>query len=416
MFAAESIFSLPFLLARIFRPTFLAVFQINNFELGALFSTYGIIALLSYVYGGAIADYYPPRKLMSAALVMTAAGGLVMGQYPGYITLQILYGFWGFSTIFLFWAAMIKATRNWGGEQHQGQAFGFLEGGRGMIAALIGAVGVFVFAQLLPEEVETVVLEERQNAFRSVIYFTSIMIAIIAVGIYLFLKTEEKETIIPQKSNQTSWSNIKKVVQYKSVWLLILIVLCAYVGYKVTDIVSLYAAEVMLFNEVNAAKVGSFQMYLRPIVCICIGFFADKSSSAVGLLFGFIVLLLGSVLFASGVVIAPLNGLFILSIIITGIGTYSLRALYFAAIQEGNIPYAVTGTAVGIISVVGYTPDIFMGPFMGYLLDNNPGIVGHQYVFALLATFALIGLIAAIVFFKTVSRNFKSTDGIYLSS
>ncbi|MGB2172326.1 MAG: hypothetical protein ACPH03_07755, partial [Flavobacteriaceae bacterium] len=73
-------------------------------------------------------------------------------------------------------------------------------------------------------------------------------------------------------------------------------------------------------------------------------------------------------------------------------------------------------TAVGIISVVGYTPDIFMGPFMGYLLDNNPGIVGHQYVFALLATFALIGLIAAIVFFKTVSRNFKSTDGIYLSS
>ncbi|MGB2405089.1 MAG: MFS transporter, partial [Flavobacteriaceae bacterium] len=63
MFAAESIFSLPFLLARIFRPTFLAVFQINNFELGALFSTYGIIALLSYVYGGAIADYYPPRKL-----------------------------------------------------------------------------------------------------------------------------------------------------------------------------------------------------------------------------------------------------------------------------------------------------------------------------------------------------------------
>ena len=57
-----------------------------------------------------------------------------------------MYGFWGFSTTFLFWAAMIKATRNWGGEQSQGKAFGFLEGGRGIIAATIGAdVPFFVF-------------------------------------------------------------------------------------------------------------------------------------------------------------------------------------------------------------------------------------------------------------------------------
>ena len=61
-------------------------------------------------------------------------------------------------------------------------------------------------------------------------------------------------------------------MQLPSVRLLILIVLCAYCGYKVTDILSLYAAEVMLFDEVDAAKVGSFQMYLRPLICISIGF------------------------------------------------------------------------------------------------------------------------------------------------
>ena len=125
MLAGEGIFLLPFLLARIFRPTFLAVFEISNFELGSLYSIYGVVALVSYLFGGAIADRFPPRKLMATALLMTAAGGLIMAQFPSFFALQLVYGYWGFSTIFLFWAAMIKATRNWGGLHQQGRAFGF---------------------------------------------------------------------------------------------------------------------------------------------------------------------------------------------------------------------------------------------------------------------------------------------------
>ena len=90
---------------------------------------------------------------------------------------------------------------------------------------------------------------------------------------------------------------------------------------------------------------------------------------------------------------------------ITGIGTYALRTLYYAAVKEGRIPYAITGTAVGIISVVGYTPDIFMGPVMGVLLDSSPGVTGHQHVFTLLAAFSLIGALAAYRFKKMTQRD-----------
>ena len=51
--AGESVFFLPFVLPRIFRPTFLDVFELNNFQLGSCFSIYGTVALLSYLYGGA---------------------------------------------------------------------------------------------------------------------------------------------------------------------------------------------------------------------------------------------------------------------------------------------------------------------------------------------------------------------------
>ena len=60
---------------------------------------------------------------------------------------------------------------------------------------------------------------------------------------------------------------------------------------------------------------------------------------------------------------------------------------------------------MGIISVVGYTPDIFMGPVMGILLDNNPGLPGHQQVFLLLAAFATVGTFASIRFKNFIQKN-----------
>jgi hypothetical protein len=53
---------------------------------------------------------------------------------------------------------------------------------------------------------------------------------------------------------------------------------------------------------------------------------------------------------------------------------------------------------VGIVSFAGFAPEIFMGPWMGYLLDNSPGAAGHAHVFLLLSAFALLGLVAGLLF------------------
>lgn len=381
------------------------VFQLTNFELGTLYSTYGIVALLSYVYGGTLADRYPPQKLMAISLFMTAAGGVYLAQFPSYRGLQWLYGYWGFSTIFLFWSAMIKATRNWGGGEQQGRAFGYLEAGRGLVAASIGVLGVVIFSFLLPKDVDTASFDERVAAFRYVILFAVGLATLIGVFVFFFLKESKPQNEISSPKADHSLNTLIRVAKMPAVGLLIIIVLCAYCGYKVTDILSLYATEVMLFDEVDAAKVGSYQMYLRPLVCVAVGYLADKSSSALWLIRGFFILFLGATLFATGWVNAPLSGLFIFAVIITGIGTYALRTLYYAAVKEGHIPYAVTGTAVGIISVVGYTPDIFMGPLMGYLLDKSPGITGHQQVFGLLALFAIVGVVTSFRFKKLTQKH-----------
>ena len=113
--SGEAVFGLPFVLARVFRPTVLDVFGLTNLELGVAFSLYGIVGMIAYFTGGPLADRYSARRLMAAALVATAAGGIVYATIPSLSLLRPLYAYWGLTTVLLFWAALIRATREWGG-------------------------------------------------------------------------------------------------------------------------------------------------------------------------------------------------------------------------------------------------------------------------------------------------------------
>ncbi len=397
--AGESVFILPFVLARVFRPTVLEVFNLDNIQLGICFSTYGIVALISYLFGGALADKFPPRKLIAVALWMTALGGLVYATFPDYTTLKILYGYWGFTTIFLFWAPMIKATRVWGGTTSQGKAFGFLDGGRGLVGALFGAMGVLIFSLFITSEIAEATAEESSAAFKYVILVSSGIVSIVGVLVWFFMKmdrTLEKEIIL----EKITVSQIQEVLRLPSVWLLMIIILCAYVGYKITDVFSLYAKDIMLYDQVQAAQVGTFLLFIRPVIGVLIGILADRSQTTFWLLISFIISFFGALLFATGIISNAATVLFFISILVVATGVYAARSLYFAVMQRGKIPLVLTGTAVGLISLIGYTPDIFAGPAIGYLLENSPGAKGHQHVFWMLALFSSIGSIAAWYYYK----------------
>ncbi len=402
--AGESVFILPFVLARVFRPTVLEAFQLDNVQLGLCFSIYGLVAFASYLFGGPLADRFSPRKLMSTALWMTALGGIVYASFPSLLVLKLLYGYWGFTTIFLFWAPMIKATRRWGGDQAQGKAFGFLDGGRGMVGALFGLMGVYVFSFFVPDVTVELSFAESQEALRYIILISSGIVALVGLLVWFFLRFSNaaEDTVGVEK---IQISQIKEILKLPSVWLLMVIILCAYVGYKVTDVLSLYAKEVMHYSSYNAAKVGTFLLFIRPAMGILIGILADKTKGILLLLLSFGISLLGAILFASGMLTEYRVVLFMMSVFIVAVGVYAARSLYFAVMKSGKIPLMLTGTAVGLISLVGYTPDIFAGPIIGVLLDGSPGAQGHQYVFMMLAVFSTIGLVASWIFLRKYGRS-----------
>ena len=402
--AGESVFILPFVLARVFRPTVLEVFNLDNIQLGLCFSVYGIVALLSYLFGGPLADKFQPRKLIAVALWMTALGGIVYATFPSYNVLKILYGYWGFTTIFLFWAPMIKATRVWGGTKSQGKAFGFLDGGRGLVGALFGVLGVLIFSLFITSEIVDATTSESKAAFKQVILVSSIIVILVGILVWFFLKLDkktEKEIVL----EKITMSQVREVLRLPSVWLLMVIILCAYVGYKITDVFSLYAKDVMLYDQMQSAQVCTFLLFIRPVIGVVIGVLADRTKTTFWLLVSFIVSFLGALLFASGIISGSETALFFISILVVATGVYAARSLYFAVMERGNIPLVLTGTAVGLISIIGYTPDIFAGPAMGFLLENSPGAKGHQHVFLMLAIFSFIGGIAAWYYYKLYRKS-----------
>ncbi len=397
--AGEAIFFLPFVIARIFRPTLLAVFEISNTQLGAFFSLYGIVAMVAYFFGGPLADRFAARNLMALALWFTGVSGILFATIPSNQIVYGLYAFWGLTTILLFWAALIRATREWGGSHFQGRAFGFLEAGRGVAAALLGSISVVIFSYFLPEEGPSFE-KVRSDSFGYVILFASCVTFLSGILVWFFVPVK--------RSNEfeiyVTLSTFRKVLVTPAVWMLAVIIVCAYVGYKITDNFSLFAKDVLSFTEVEAATVGTIALWMRVVVAIAAGYFADRFSGSKIIIACFTLNLIGGLAMGVGLVSTSIGAVAIAFTTML-IGVYGVRVLYFAVLQEANVPLFTTGTVVGIISFIGFTPDIFMSPLSGFFLDRFPGVMGHQFVFLVLAFFSLIGLMTAIRFYRLNKLN-----------
>jgi len=145
--AGATIYTFPFLRYSYYEPLQNAL-GVTHTQMGILQSLNGILSTLGYIPGGWLADRYSPRLLLSVSLISTGLSGFYFSTFPSYVGAMFLYGFWGISTLVIFWAPLIKATRELGTKEEQGKLFGLLEGGRGVFAFIVGAITLTVFSRM----------------------------------------------------------------------------------------------------------------------------------------------------------------------------------------------------------------------------------------------------------------------------
>jgi MFS family permease len=393
--AAGAIYPLLYL-RQVYQGTMLEVFGISPSELGYLYSLLGTMFLISYLPSGWLADRISPRFLIFFSLVTTGLLGFWYSTAPGMSGLMVIFACWGLTTGLTFWASVLKRVKVIAGPNEQGRFFGILDGGRGLVEALLAtvALGLFVYAT------GTRGLSAHEG-FRQVVYLYSV--TCIVLGLLLVVVKEPKAD--PARSTEQAprlslWHDLKTLMRIPELWLVTAIVFCGYHIFWAT-----YSfADYLQGNGMTAVMAGlitTIKLWMRPLGGMGGGYLGDRFSN-VSVLIVAMVLATAGIL---GLIVFPgLNsvGLLIGTVVFIGLMTYAIRGLYWAILDTCDIPLRITGLAIGLVSVIGYLPDTFIPLINGYLTERFPGALGYQLYFGYIAFIGTLGVCAALALKKMI--------------
>ncbi len=378
--SGEAIYTLPYFLRRDYGNTLAAALGITQTQLGSLSAAFGVFALICYFPGGWMADRFSPRALLTVSLLSTAGLGFLLATYPPYGIVTVLFAGMGITSILLFWAALIKATRAWGSEEAQGSAFGVLDGGRALCGAILGSLALAVFGQFaIPE-----------HGLQGVIVMYSTVVVIATALVWFFVPDVRGPTYA-----RPTLADLNAVIRVPGVWWMALAVFCAYTGYWGTFNLSGYAAAGFGMAEAEAAEVSVFGTWFGPISAVAAGLTADRIGASRTMIVGLSVLGVSMAILALTPPESKAVASLWLAAAMSSAAAWGLRGVYYAMLSDAAVPIHRTGAAVGLVSVVGYTPDILVPFAIGRMLDRFEPTLAYRSLFAALAVASVVGGMAS---------------------
>ena len=380
-FAGAMVYTFPFLRYSYY-DTMKEALGVTHTQMGLMQSVNGIAATFGYIPGGWLADRYSPRKLLATSLIVTGLSGFYFSTFPSFVGGLFLYGFWGISTLIIFWAPFIKATRNLGPDEEQGRLFGLLEGGRGVFGFLISMFTLFVFREM----------GEGPVGLMWVINITAVVT--IAAGITVWMMFDDT---VQDGGSEPILRNFKAALKTPQVWIIGLIIFCGYGLFASQSYITPYMTGVMGAVVSYGVLMGILRTYgIQAIGAPVSGFIADKIGGA-------------TIVIGSAFVIAALCVVLLLAVpaeakylttvsnvmVVLAFCVFALRGNFYATFAESKIPVHTMGTAVGVACFLGYLPEGFTYPMIGYWLDKYPGLPGYQITFVYMLGLSVVGIFAA---------------------
>jgi MFS family permease len=176
--------------------------------------------------------------------------------------------------------------------------------------------------------------------------------------------------------------------------------MAANTAYWATYYFTPYASDVFLMSVAMAGLLSVARMWIKPFVAFISGFVADRFGISRTVLVCMLVTTVSFVLFAMTPGNQALLPLVLLNVAVAAAGIFALRGIYWGLLAEGGVPVALTGTAVGVASAIGFVPEVYMPLIGGVLLDAYPGSLGYRLMFAGVAVACAVGVVAAILLIR----------------
>lgn len=398
--AAGSIYTLPYIRTN-FEQTLIEVFELNMASFSNLYAVLGLMFIIGYVPSGWLADKYSSKILIVVSLITTSLAGMYMATIPPAEHLLIIFLIWGISTVFTFWSSLIKGIKLLAKAEEQAKVFGILDGGRGLVEASMATIAMLLFSQIST-------ISDSSAGLQAVILFYSVILFVIGILIAIFMSNPEQKN--EEDKVKASFKDVIIVLKKKEVWLMSGVIFCGYTVFWTTYYLGGFLQVTHNISAVAAGTITTSMMWMRPIGGIGGGFLGDKFGKykivMISMIFSSVFLLLLSLM--------PLStSIVILGILVmlVGLTSYALRGLYWSFLDDLNLEPKILGIAIGLISFIGYLPDILIPKLTSPIFSlYNDGPEAYKIYFIVSVIIAVIGVVITLIFSKFVNMKSQSNN------
>jgi sugar phosphate permease len=374
---------------------------VDHSRLAFLMTLYGAVAIPSYLLGGFIADKFNPTKMIVAALLGVGGLGLYYSTMPSFEIVLVIQFFMAIFSIGIYFPALIKTTRFISDSTGQGLGFGALEGGRKLSYFVFNAMFIAGF-QAAGEGV---------LGLKRAILIIGIQCLAMAIIVFFAFRGINYNKMAEEAGHKVNLSKVIPLLKKPVVWLISLIILFVYVSSAVQGYVTSYLVNVFGMGEAASAWFFTFTQFAAPLVVVLGGWLTDKAGIGKGMLITQFLLLIT----VAGLLLVPAGPAFLIpamvSLLVFLVSLYVVRGIYWALVDYAKIPKLITGTALGVIMMICYTPDFFMYNLVGGILDANPGAAGYHIMFIVQLICVALSIVLMFVL-KNYLQN-KSQSNLY---
>lgn len=391
-----------------YQVTILEVFNLSQVQLNNFYSMLGIAYVIGYIPSGIIADKISVKKLITISLFGTSLCGFWFAQVPDHTSVNIIFFLWGIFSVFTFWSAHMKIVKMLAKASEEGRFFGILDGGRGVVEAVMASIGLAVFAAILGT---SEALPDKRSALVAVVYVYSAIVFIVAVLISIFVDSDKKLAAMSENKGEVEgekfhFKDVGKLLKNKYVYLMGGII---FMGYAVFWTVYYIGGFLQTNIGIDAVSVGTITvivLWMRPVGGFIGGFFADKIGrpTTIKIAIG----AAAALLIVSALTPVSAAKLFPVIMVALGIFLYMIRGTYWSLLGMSKIEAAMMGTAIGVISFIGYLPDIILPQLNSFLWAKFGDKGGYNAYFIVSAVLGLIGIAILTVYAKLNSNEKKA--------
>lgn len=391
--AAGAIYPLVYLRTN-YQETILEVFGMRLQDLNTIYSILGLVFVVGYIPSGFLSDKFSAKKLLAISLGGTALGGFWFAQVPQFGSVVAIYCIWGVFSVFTFWSAHLKLVKLLTKKEEEGRFFGILDGGRGVVEAVLASLAVFIFSRILGPSLD---IADKKSAIVAVIYMYSIALAVTAVLIWFFVEEDAAKEVKRDESEKFRVADLPGLFKNKYLFLHGAIIFIGYAVFWTVYYIGGFLQTNIAVNPVTVGTVTVVILWMRPVGGVAGGFLADKIGKT-----NTIMLALGgaaAMLALTALLPASMGqGVFFAAVIALGIFLYAIRGTYWSILGDDGFSNVVMGSAIGVISFIGYLPDIILPQFNSFLFNTFGDNGGYNAYFLSSAGFAVVGIVLAAIY------------------